>query len=121
MMRSTIVRQEFAVGAFLVGATLGRGASAASRREAAGFAAVAIVGLTATLFLLAALALPAVAAAQNGSASPTVHWPSFRGPQASGIAEGHPAPRPPRARCRAGSRVNPNYRWRPADRGVHLH
>jgi outer membrane protein assembly factor BamB len=43
------------------------------------------------LVLLAALAFPVLPGPQNGSPSSTVHWPSFRGPQASGIAEG-PAP-----------------------------
>lgn len=43
--------------------------------------------------LAVALMLGALAstAAQNG-ASKTVHWPSFRGPNASGIAEGFPTP-----------------------------
>ena len=48
---------------------------------------------TVILAPLLALLLASLSLAARNSARPSVNWPSFRGPNASGIAEGYPTPR----------------------------
>ena len=47
---------------------------------------------TVILAPLLALLLASLSLAARESARPSVNWPSFRGPSASGIAEGYPTP-----------------------------